>query len=411
MAAVTLRVLVLALTVLVPSVRGEAMPGWSFSPPLREATAHVELELRLAELSMPVAVVPYDDDRLLVVQLQGEVVLIEDGQPVAIPFLALEERVTALDGEQGLLSIAVEPRERAAASGDRRHVVAAFTEVGSGDLVVAAYPLAPHGRWADPTDEIELLRIVMPEPFHHGGALAFAPDGTLFVGVGDGEVANVHLMRRPHTAQDLSSLRGKILRIDPRFGDGTYEVPADNPFVGIDVGPHGESVRPELWAYGLRNPWKLTVEATGALLAASVGNDRWESIFVIEAGGDHGWPAREGPECQSLPEEDVLVDPVCPWRQYVEPVVTYGHFALDPAGGLAVTGGHIVRDPDLPRLVGRYLFGDFVSGRLWSWDPEEERVELLLETGLSITAIDRGLRDEVLVVGIQGIVARVVERD
>jgi glucose/arabinose dehydrogenase len=408
---VSLRVAALALALLVASARAGAEPGWSFSPPLHEATAKVELVPLLAELSLPVAAIPFDDDRLLVTQLAGEVVLIEEGLVVAAPFLDLRHRVTALAGEQGLFSIAVESAERAAAHGTPRHVVAAYTEIESGDLIVAAYPLAPHGRWADAFIELELLRIPMPEPFHHGGAVLFATDGTLFVSVGDGEAANVHLTRRPHTAQDFGSLRGKVLRIDPRFGEGTYVVPADNPFVGLDVGPHGEPVRPEIWAYGLRNPWKLSLEADGTLVAAGVGNDRWESIIGITKGRDHGWPAREGRECQSLPDEDRLVDPACPVTSYVEPLVTYGHFALDPAGGLAVTGGHLVSDPDLPGLVGRYVFGDFVSGRLWSWDPAAERVELLLETGLSITAIERGPRHEVLVLGVQGILARVVERD
>jgi glucose/arabinose dehydrogenase len=412
-----LRALVLALLVLVasPAVAEEAAAVPRL-PTIHPASVAVRLETMLDDLALPVSAVPVGDDagRLLVTQLAGVVVVVEEGVVRGEPFLDLRHRVTGLEGEQGLFTVALEDAARARERGHPPHLVAAFTEIGTGDLVVAAYPIIGAMQAADPAAEVELLRVPMPEPFHHGGQVAFAADGTLFVSVGDGQASNRFLHEHPASAQRFDTLRGKLLRIDP-FPvaadplDRAYAVPVDNPFVGVSAGRFGERVRDEIWAFGFRNPWKFTFdEASGAIYLSNVGQDRWESIYRVVRGGDHGWPAREGPECQTLPDVDVLVDPTCPTSSYVEPVVFYAHLALDPAGGQAVVGGLIVRDPELPGLHGRYLFGDFVSGRLWSWDRAEDRIELLLDTDLAITGIDAGPRGEVLVIGVQGVLARLV---
>lgn len=386
-------------------------------PTIHPASVAVELDPILDDLALPVSAVPVGDGsgRLLVTQLAGTVVVVEEGVVRAEPFLDLRHRVTGLEGEQGLFTVALEDDARARERGHRPHLVAAFTEIGTGDLVVAAYPTIGDAQAADPGAEVELLRVPMPEPFHHGGQVAFAPDGTLFVSVGDGQASNHFLHEYPASAQRFDTLRGKLLRIDP-FPIAAdplgrpYGVPADNPFVGVSEGRFGESVRDEIWAFGFRNPWKFTFDpASGAIYLANVGQDRWESIYRVVRGGDHGWPAREGPECQTLPEVDVLVDPTCPISTYVEPVVSYAHLALDPAGGQAVVGGLIVRDPELPGLLGRYLYGDFVTGRVWSWDRADDRIELLLDTDLALTGIDAGPDGEVLVIGVQGVLARLVE--
>jgi glucose/arabinose dehydrogenase len=384
-------------------------------PRVHPPSVAVRLEIVLDDLHLPVSVVPWDDDtdRLVVTQLMGLVVFVEEGVVRPGPFLDLLHRVAALDGEQGLFSIALEDPDRAQERGHRPHAVAAFTEVGTGDLVVAAYPMTGGAPAADASEETELLRVPMPEPFHHGGQVVFGPDGMLYVSVGDGEVANESLSAQPPSAQRLDVLRGKVLRIDPfpsvpDPAGRPYAVPADNPFVGAEVGRFGEAVRDEIWAYGFRNPWKMTFDASGELFVANVGNDRWESVYRAVPGGDHGWPAREGPECQFLPEGDALVDPACPATSYVEPVAWYAHLALDPAGGQAVTGGAFVADPEMSELAGRYVYGDYVSGRLWSWDPADGRIELLLDSDLAITSVAAGPDGAVLVLGVSGVLARLV---
>ena len=381
-------------------------------PVIEAATVAVELDVLQHDLALPVSTTPFLDgsDRLLLVQLEGMVMLLEDPAAPPRPFLDLRDRVTGLEGEQGLFTVALEPVDLARARQHPRHVVAAYTERGTGDVVVAGFPLDAGGRGADPANGVEIVRVPMPEPFHHGGQVAFGPDDMLYVSIGNGERSNAFLHAAPASAQDLTSLRGKLLRLDafPAHG-GAYAVPADNPFVAD--AERDPDIRAEVWAYGFRNPWKFAFDpGTGELYLADVGSDRWEEIDVVHAGGNYGWPVREGPECQLFPDAPGFIDPACPDLALEEPRFAYAHLALDPDGGQAVVGGVVVRDPELPGLVGRYLFGDFVTGRLWSLDPASDRVELLLETGFALTAIDEGPRGEVLLTGVQGVLARLVER-
>lgn len=387
-------------------------------PEIHPASVAVELQVIRDDLSLPVSVVVLDDGsgRFAVTQLEGVVVIVDDAGVRGEPLLDLRSRVTGREGEQGLYSIAIESTARAAARGGRRMVVAAFTERDTGDVVIAGYPL-DEVRWvADADAEALLLRVPVPEPFHHGGQVVFGPDDMLWVSIGDGESANHFLRLQPPTSQDLRSLRGKLLRIDPfpsNAGAETaaYRVPSDNPFVGA-LAHDGTPAAPEIWAYGFRNPWRFTFHPeTGDVLLADVGSDRWEEINLVRAGGNHGWPSREGPECQALPDAPGLVDPTCPERSFVEPLVALAHLALDPRGAQAVTGGTVVRDPELPGLHGRFLFGDFVTGRIWSLDLDDGRLERLLETAMPLTSIATGHAGQVLVLGLDGVLARLVVRE
>lgn len=356
-------------------------------------------------LTLPVAVatVPDRADRWLVVQLEGLVLDVRDRTVRDVPFLDLRHRVTGLLGEQGLFSVAVEPQVRAAQLGRARHAVAAFTERDTGDLLVAAYPI-DEGAWlADGFAEVEVLRVPMPDPFHHGGYLRFGPDGHLYVSVGDGRRAAPD----DHDRARDAGLRGRLLRIDLLPGPGAvpaYAVPPDNPFAAAP-GEHP----PETWAYGFRNPWKFTFDPDGGeVLAVDVGADRWEEVHRVVPGGDHGWPAREGPACVEREDGAGLVDPGCPEASHVPPWLTYGHLAFDPDGGHAVTGGVIVRDPQLAALAGRYLFGDFVTGRVWSDDPAGRGHVLVLEAGPGLAALEEGPAGEILLVSLSGAIRRLV---
>ncbi|HET8986221.1 MAG TPA: PQQ-dependent sugar dehydrogenase [Trueperaceae bacterium] len=356
----------------------------------------------------PVALVAMPDDagRLLVVELGGHVVATTAGQPEADAFLNLVARVTALQGEQGLFSVAVEPREAAARSGRERFVFAAYTERGTGDLIVGRYPLDETTLTARAADELVILRVAMPEPFHHGGQVAFGPDGMLYVGVGNGESSNHFLHERPWSSPALDTLRGKVLRLDVSGGWNSpagYVVPHDNPYAAV------AGVLPEIYASGFRNPWKFSFDdVTGDLYLADVGNDRYEEVDIVRAGGDYGWPSREGPECQWFPDVEGFVDPECATKTFVEPLISYPHLAIDPEGGQAVTGGVVSRDPDLPELIGAYVYGDFVVGRVWALLPGADQPLPLLLAGAGLTSVAQGPEGELLLAFISGSVARIV---
>lgn len=217
---------------------------------------------------------------------------------------------------------------------------------------------------ADPKSEVELLRIPQPYWNHNGGTLAFGPDGQLYIGLGDGGAGS-----DPHkNGQKMSTLLGKILRIDVDHpADGkNYGIPADNPFVGKD------GVQPEIWAYGVRNIWRLSFDRkTGALWAADVGQDLWEEIDIIVKGGNYGWNLREGFHPFD-PKNPKVSPPESPTPEgLIDPVWEYHH-----KDGKSITGGNVYRGKLLPELQGAYLYGDFVSGRMWAlyYDADAKQV-------------------------------------
>jgi len=399
-----------------PGPRAQS-PGAPASTPAFPTELRLALEPWVEGLALPVAIatVPERPDRWLIVQLEGLVLDVRGREVAPRPFLDLRRRITGLQGEQGLFTVALEPLARATASGRARWVVAAFSERGTGDLVVAAYPVDEAAWSADAAAELEILRVPLPEPFHHGGQVRFGPDGYLYLSVGNGESSNRFLDERPWSAPSLALLRGKVLRIDllpapPHDGGPPYAIPPGNPYPGAGTG--GEPVRPEIWARGFRNPWKFTFDpASGDLVVVDVGDDSWEEVNRVVAGGHYGWPTREGHACLARPDGPGLVDPDCLEVGVEAPWIVYGHPALDPTGGMAVVGGVFARDPALPALAGRYLFGDFVTGTVWAYDAAGDRRETLIQAGPGLTAVDEGPAGEVLLVGIRGVVQRLVALD
>jgi glucose/arabinose dehydrogenase len=247
----------------------------------------------------------------------------------------------------------------------------------SGDTVVARFHLAGAGAGAqaDPASEETLLRVDQPFANHNGGQLAFGPDGLLYIGLGDGGSGG----DPQGYGQALTTLLGKILRLnvedDP--GGAPYLVPPDNPWVGES------GRRSEIWAYGLRNPWRFSFDRlTGDLYIADVGQDRYEEIDfqpAASAGGEnYGWNLMEGTRCYPETAQD------CDRTGLTLPVAVYDH----DTGGCAVTGGFVYRGTVFPALRGIYIYGDFCTGRIWGLSRSKAQWSsaLLLETGFAIAA-------------------------
>jgi glucose/arabinose dehydrogenase len=310
-----------------------------------------------------VAQAPGTND-LYVVERGGRIRIVRDGQTLEQPGLDLSGEVSDEGQEQGLLSVAFDPN-----FASTRLLYVYFTGPDQDQYVVEF--MADEGGIVQQGSRREVLRMDDFASNHNGGLLLFGPDGRLYIGTGDGGIAD----DPERNGQDLGSLLGKILRIDPRpSGNRPYGIPPDNPFVDRP------GARPEVYSYGLRNPWRFSFDpSTGALFIGDVGQDRFEEIDYVPraegagAGANFGWSAFEG-------NEEMNPDQSAPG--HVRPVLVY---SLD--GGCSVTGGYVVRDPSLPSLFGRYLYGDFCAGELRSFVPAGGRARGDRELGLNVSQL------------------------
>jgi len=308
------------------------------SPPTGDGQGGVALQ-KIGSFDQPVYVTqPAGDARdLYVVEQPGKVIVVRDGKPLAQPFLDISHDVSCC-GEQGLLSIAFAPDF--ARSG---RLFADFTNTAGDTRVVRYTRSAGDPLKVDPASAKTILAVNQPYPNHNGGQLQFGPDGNLYVGLGDGGSEN----DPNRVGQDLTSPLAKILRVTP---DG-------KPQPAQSLTAQGR-IYPSTFAFGLRNPWRFSFDSkTGDLWIGDVGQDTYEEVdgvtFKDAAGANFGWSAFEG-------NSRFNADQQAPGA--VPPVLIYTH-----ANGCSVTGGYVVRDPSLPSLYGRYLYGDFCSGVLRSF--------------------------------------------
>ncbi len=331
-------------------------------------------------LNSPVAMAHAGDGRLFIVEQPGVIRIFEGGGLLSDPFLDIRDRVVDSGNEQGLLGLAFHPDH--AANG---WFYVNYTGAG-GATFISRFSLAGDPNRADPGSEKVILNFSQPFANHNGGDLAFGPDGTLYIATGDGGSAG----DPQGNAQNLNTLLGKVLRIDVDGGD-PYAIPADNPFAG--------SGRPEIWDYGLRNPWRIAFDSlTGDLYIADVGQGAWEEVNFEPAGSgggfNYGWDFREG----AHPFEGVAPGGL------TDPVAEYSHNF-----GCSVSGGVVVRSPTLQAWDGVYLYGDFCSGLVWGMIRDASaawQTAVLFDTGLRITSFGVDAAGEVYLLHRGGAVFR-----
>ena len=313
-----------------------------------------------------------------------------DGAVRVQPFLDIRSLVLS-GGERGLLGLAFHP-----GFPKQPRIFVDYTRVPDGATVIAEFRATTDR--ADPTSQRVLLLIPQPFANHNGGQLAFGPDGYLYSGMGDGGSGGDPF----GNGQNTHALLGKILRIDvdgpPALGKA-YAIPRDNPFASGGVRPGAGA--PEVWAYGLRNPWRFSFDAAdGDLYIGDVGQGSWEEIdrqpAASRGGENYGWNAMEGDHCYRSG---------CDPGRYVQPIAEYGHDQ-----GCAVIGGYVYRGTQQPILRGVYVFSDNCSGILWTLQVDASRLapRVALDSGESISSFGVGENGEIYAADLGGGISRLV---
>jgi hypothetical protein len=356
------------------------------------AVAHgANLKLVAEGFTSPTVLVPLGDGsgRLLIADQLGTIhVLNKDGKLSEQLFLDLRGKLTKLNqgfDERGVLGVALHPKFKDNrkfyvyySAPRRKEAPPILATSAAGRVTTNQFDHTSHVSefkvrdndvaQADPASERLLLQIDKPQFNHNCGRLVFGPDGFLYIGVGDGGGGNdFGPGHSPQgNGQDLTKHLGKILRIDVDNGQ-PYGVPTDNPFAS------GGEAKPEIFAYGLRNPWGISFDRGGSheMFASDVGQDAWEEVNIITKGGNYGWRIREGFDCfdpkNSLKPPADCAKVGADGKPLIEPILVYKNFkrfANDPeAKGISVTGGYVYRGKAIPDLVGKYVFGDW--SRAW----------------------------------------------
>ena len=323
------------------------------------------------------------DDRLFVVEKPGRIRIIQDGNLLAEPFLDISKRVESDFSERGLLSVAFHPKYP-----ENGRFFVNYTN-NDGDTVISRFQVTTDPNLADAANETILLTIPQPFSNHNGGQVKFGPDGYLYVGMGDGGAA----ADPQGNGQNAETLLGAMLRldVDGASNEATYAVPADNPFVNSEG-------RNEIWATGVRNPWRFSFDRlTGDLFIADVGQNIWEEVSFQPAnspgGENYGWDILEGTHCFS---EDT-----CDSSGMILPIHEYQH----ENGRCSITGGYVYRGAQFPALTGNYFFGDYCTGEIWAITPANDSpwpVQFLLDTNFSIASFGEDAHGELYVVDLKG---------
>jgi glucose/arabinose dehydrogenase len=325
---------------------------------------------------------PGDDTRWFLIEKGGQILVFPNDDTVAAVSVSadLSSRVDD-EGEGGLLGMAFHP----SFSGSG-HIYLYFTETGPGPSTplvsrLTRYTMNISGV-IDTGSGFDILSVDQPATNHNGGDIKFGPDGYLYIALGDGGGAGDPF----GNGQDTTNLLGSVLRID-LDGEPPYAIPAENVFASSSTD------MPEIYAWGLRNPWRFSFdESTGDLWAGDVGQRAWEEIDLLVSGGNYGWNIEEGDHCFSPPVG-------CDDTGLIDPVYEYGR-----TEGRSVTGGYVYRGTAMPSLTGHYLFADWGSGRLWGFDASSMMPDaaLLADAGMSIVSFAADQNSELYVIDYFG---------
>ena len=340
--------------------------------------------------NLPLDIVHAGDSRLFIVLQRGQIFIYDGTRVLPTPFLDIRSLVSCCD-ERGLLGLAFHPRYA------QNGFFFVYYTMPNGDIAVARYSVSTANRdQADRSSSTIALTISHSEfPNHNGGNLVFGPDGYLYLGPGDGGSGG-----DPHNhAQDLSQLLGKILRID--VDTLPYQIPASNPFRNTN------GARPEIWAYGVRNPWRFSFDRqTADLLIADVGQDLWEEVDFQPAtsigGENYGWRRMEGNHCYNPATN-------CQTGSLVTPILEYSH-----QEGCSITGGYRYRGTRYPLMRGIYFFGDYCSGTIWGATQQSNGTwtrQTLLTTSpkLAISTFGEDVNGELYVADLNGVVYHITD--
>jgi glucose/arabinose dehydrogenase len=364
--------------------------------PTHAATPAIRLDRFVDGLEHPVDLQLDPAGRVFIVEQHGRIRLVTNGKldNRRQPFLDIQDRVFD-QGEMGLLGLALHPDFEK----NGLFYVNYTVQKPKRKTIVSEFHVDPRATRADAKSERIVITIDQPFPNHNGGQVRFGPDGMLYIGMGDGGKHDDPY----NNAQDPKSLLGKMLRIDVTATRNGYAIPKDNPYVGVP------SARPEIFASGLRNPWRFSFDRkTGEIWTGDVGQNDWEEIDLITKGGDYGWRAREGfHQNPQLPGE-----PVNP--KAIDPVLEYPHNKMTDRN-LSITGGFVYRGSAIPALCGWYIYGDYASGRIWALRSEngkaEENVQLFQDWGLAPSAFGEDQDGELFVLAHErGVVLRIVPK-
>lgn len=336
----------------------------------------------------PVALLqsPGDDTDWYLVEKAGTILrFTDDASKPPTQFLDIHDRVDASANESGLLSMVFHPNYAV-----NHQVFLHYNREGNPLVtVVSRFVSSDHGRTLDKNSEQVILSLDQPYENHNGGQIGFGPDGMLYIGLGDGGSGG----DPQGNAQNTQVLLGKVLRLDVDH-DKPYSIPLGNPFAD------GKKGRPEIFAYGLRNPWRWSFDSkTGALWLADVGQNAWEEIDIIESGGNYGWNAKEG--FHDYNNNTKIHGTI------IGPVAEYSHDE-----GCSITGGYVYRGTAIPELQGVYIYGDFCSGRIWGLVQNKQGVyesNLLLDTHLMISSFAQANNGDIYVLHYGGKVFKLVK--
>ena len=355
----------------------------------RNISTSVKVAFPNVQFKDPVGIYAAGDqsNRLFVVEQAGVIKVLENNESTnaASVFLDISNRVTS-GGELGLLGVAF-PRQ----FNQSGFFYVYYTTDKPLRSIVSRFSVSQtNANQADVNSEEVLLQVEQPFPNHNGGQISFGPDGYLYIGLGDGGGAG----DPSGNAQNRSTLLGKILRIDVNAASGSlnYSIPRDNPFIGNNQG-----FREEIYAYGLRNPWRFSFDSvTGQLWVGDVGQDRIEEVDIVKSGGNYGWNIMEGSLCYSPPSG-------CNQTGLSRPIWEYNHTLGD-----SIIGGLVYRGAAFPDLVGTYIYGDYGSGKIWGlrYDGINSTNSELTATGVHIISFGLDQKGEIYICASDGNVYR-----